>query len=117
MSKENIIDFGKEIRYSDQFKQEGINVNLLTVLSEAEINVETYERGVENETLSCGTGVTACALVYLMNTKQFPDAKVSVRTKGGTLKVEAMSFSEEKGFNDVWLSGPALNVFNGSINL
>lgn len=116
-SKENIIDFGKEIRFSDEFKHDGINVNLLTVLSEDTIDVRTYERGVEDETLSCGTGVTACALIYMMNTKKFPDAKVSVKTKGGILIVEAKSFSKESGFGDIWLSGPTQKVFDGSINL
>jgi len=107
----DLIEFGKSIRYSDRFKEEGINVNLLTFTGENEVKVETYERGVEDETLSCGTGVTASALVYMMVD---PESNcVNVSTKGGTLKVEATK--TENGFENIWLSGPALKVYDGSI--
>ena len=72
---------------------------------------------MEDETLSCGTGVTACALVYMMNSKKFPDAKVIVNTKGGVLSVEARDYTESTGFDGIWLSGPTQKVFDGSINL
>ncbi len=109
----DIVEYGKEIRYSEQFKEKGVNVNVVTVVSPTEIYVKTYERGVEDETLSCGTGVTACALVQLncVDTAE----KITVHTKGGTLHVEANA--KNKGFDHIWLSGPAKKVFDGSIEL
>jgi diaminopimelate epimerase len=112
-SKEDldIIEFGKSIRYSDAYKEVGINVNLITSLGDYKIDVQTYERGVEDETLSCGTGVTACALVMINKTEGL--RAVSVVTKGGELSVEATK--TENGFENIWLSGPALKVYDGSI--
>ncbi len=111
--KIDIVDYGKQIRYSEEFKEKGVNVNLVQVVSPSEIVVQTYERGVEDETLSCGTGVTACALLQmeLMNTNN----KVIVQTKGGTLSVEAKANGQ--GFDQIWLSGPAKKVFDGSVEI
>ena len=64
ISSETILNFGKSIRFSSKYKSEGINVNLLKGISPTKIEIASYERGVENETLSCGTGATACALVW-----------------------------------------------------
>ena len=111
-STENVVGLGKSIRYSERFKQEGINVNLLSVEDEG-IRVATYERGVEGETLSCGTGVTACALVYA---KLFPDngRYVKVFTKGG--KLEVFWERNQHGFEQIFLVGPATFVFHGKID-
>lgn len=108
----NVEDEGRSIRNSREFKEEGINVNF--VQSEDErIVVRTYERGVENETLSCGTGVTAAALVFAHNEQGFNH--VDVETLGGRLAVE---FYKENGkYTNVWLSGPATYVFKGEIEL
>ncbi|MFT6503077.1 MAG: diaminopimelate epimerase [Crocinitomicaceae bacterium] len=106
-----IVEFGKSIRYSERFKEEGINVNLVKFTGKNEVKVETYERGVEDETLSCGTGVTASALVYMMIDTE--SKYVDVSTKGGVLKVEATQ--TKNGFENIWLSGPALKVYDGSI--
>lgn len=114
-SKTDIISFGKEIRYSNRFAENGINVNQVEVVDDNCIRVETYERGVEDETLSCGTGVTACALVYM---NQFSHLnKVDIETKGGLLSVESDTYSEKEGFINIWLSGPAKRVFDGSIDI
>lgn len=110
----DIVEYGKEIRYSKRFSKEGINVNLLTVLNENSIEVQTYERGVENETLSCGTGVTACALVYMKELSKL-GKKINVSTKGGVLIVEATVIDDVNGFDGIWLSGPAQKIFDGSI--
>jgi len=108
----DIVKFGKEVRYSAKYKTEGINVNFIEEVNPNEVFVETYERGVEDETLSCGTGVTACALV-LMHDKNIEN--VIVKTKGGTLGVSAEK--DGQGFTNIWLSGPAELVFNGSVDI
>ena len=109
-----IVSYGKSIRYSERFVKEGVNVNYLIEKSNSEIRVETYERGVEDETLSCGTGVTACGLIQL---EKYPDlSRIEVETKGGNLSVEASS-NGQGGFNNIWLSGPAISVFHGTIEL
>jgi diaminopimelate epimerase len=109
----NVVEEGKKIRYSKEFKEKGINVNFVET-TEDEIMVRTYERGVENETLSCGTGVTAAALVCAHNDQGFN--RVEVQTLGGHLAVEFEKHVHNK-FTDVWLCGPATYVFKGEIKL
>ena len=105
----NVFEEGKEIRYSKDFFQEGINVNFVES-SNRKIIVRTYERGVEDETYSCGTGVTASALVFAHNENGFN--RIDVQTKGGHLAVEFDKTSEQS-FENIWLCGPALFVFKG----
>ncbi len=104
---------GKAIRYSDKFKDDGINVNFVEEDSSG-IFVRTYERGVENETLSCGTGVTAAALIYAHNELGFN--RVDVTTLGGKLAVEFDKVGKET-FENIWLCGPAEFVFSGTIEI
>ena len=78
------------------------------------IFVRTYERGVENETLSCGTGVTAAALVSAHNENSFNE--IDVRTTGGKLSVE-FDLSDENEYSNIWLCGPAEFVFKGEIGI
>lgn len=113
-SDESIVSFGKKIRYSEKYDKEGVNVNYLIEKSKSSIRVETYERGVEDETLSCGTGVTACGLIQMA---KYPELdRLEVETKGGTLYVEAKQ-NGRGGFENIWLIGPATSVFHGSIEL
>lgn len=105
---------GKNIRYSDEFAKEGINVNFVESTGEDSIFVRTYERGVEDETLSCGTGVTAASLLSAHNERGFN--RVEVKTMGGHLSVEFNKLSDHH-FTEVWLCGPATFVFKGEIEL
>lgn len=108
----NIVQVGKSVRYSDEYAAEGINVNLISWNGDI-LKVATYERGVEDETLSCGTGVTAAALVASVHFGVASPVKVA--TKGGDLVV---SFNKHgHGFSDVILSGPAELVFKGEIEI
>ena len=78
------------------------------------ISVRTYERGVEDETYSCGTGVTASALVFAHNDNGFN--RVNVKTPGGKLAVEFEKISEIS-FRNIWLCGPAEFVFKGEVEV
>lgn len=105
---------GREIRYSEPFKEQGINVNFVQQTEEPDkIIVRTYERGVEDETLSCGTGVTASAIVCHHNDNGFN--RVEVQTKGGALSVEYDKIGDS--YKNVWLNGPAVKVFEGRIEI
>jgi diaminopimelate epimerase len=105
---------GSEIRFSKQFEQEGINVNFVESLDDDAIFVRTYERGVEDETLSCGTGVTAAALISAHNERGFN--RVEVKTLGGHLSVEFNKIDDQH-FNEIWLCGPARLVYKGEITI
>ena len=111
----DVVKKGREIRYSREFEKDGINVNFVEQLDEPDkIFVRTYERGVENETLSCGTGVTAAALVCYHNENGFNE--VEVKTLGGRLNVEFDRIDDGK-FRNIWLCGPAERVFDGIIEI
>lgn len=112
----DIVEFGREIRYSERFKKDGVNVNVINEEAPGVLNVSTYERGVEDETLSCGTGVTACALLYLHLNPDF-QSEVKIITKGGELFVSAERNETNHGFSNIWLTGPAINVFSGFVEL
>lgn len=105
---------GRDIRYSKDYEQEGINVNFVEQIADDKIIVRTYERGVEDETYSCGTGVTAAALVCYHNENGFND--VEVKTLGGSLTVEFDRLDDEHYVN-IWLCGPAEKVFEGTVDI
>lgn len=110
----NVFEEGKKIRYSKHFSQKGINVNFVEADDEGNISVRTYERGVENETLSCGTGVTAAALVFAHNDKGFN--RVEIKTLGGNLAVEFDKIGETS-FQNIWLCGAASRSFKGEVEI
>lgn len=103
---------GHQIRNSERYQKDGINVNFVEKLTPQHLFVRTYERGVEDETYSCGTGVTACALVTMA---QEGLEEVQIKVLGGHLKVYAEK--NGKGFKNIWLEGPAQQVYRGEITL
>jgi diaminopimelate epimerase len=106
---------GREIRNSKEFVDEGINVNFVEQLTEPDkIIVRTYERGVEDETFSCGTGVTAAALVCYHNENGFNE--VEVKTLGGLLTVE-FDRVDDNNYENIWLCGPAEKVYEGTVEI
>jgi diaminopimelate epimerase len=109
----NVKEAGAAIRYNERFKVEGTNVNFVK-FNDSELDIRTYERGVEDETLSCGTGVTAAAL-SLADTNKLSSGVIYVNAAGGNLKV---GFKRNGNvFSDIWLIGTAKFVFKGSIEL
>lgn len=112
---QNVVEFGKLIRYSTHYQEHGINVNLVRQNGK-HLNVETYERGVEDETLSCGTGVTAAAIASALKVKQIGFQEYNIAVKGGKLKVSFVA-EDNFSFTNIWLSGPAEFVFKGTMHV
>ena len=107
----NVKKEGGKIRYGDLYGKAGSNVNFVKQQRDDTFDVRTYERGVEDETLSCGTGVTAVALA-MHNTGKTEQTHVYIHTLGGELEV---TFKYTDGiYHDIYLIGPAEFVFKGS---
>lgn len=111
----NVFEKGRAIRYNERFKAEGTNVNFIEREGDLLI-VRTYERGVENETYSCGTGVTAAALVAAITNNSTSSNSCKIKTLGGQLLVK-FDRDVNNTFSNIWLEGPANFVFEGSITL
>ncbi len=112
-SKDVYLD-GKSIRYNETYNVKGINVNFVEDLGD-HYYVRTYERGVENETFACGTGVTAVSMAMAKKKGLTGRIKNSIKVHGGNLNV---NFNYDGNtFNNVFLEGPATFVFEGSISL
>jgi diaminopimelate epimerase len=110
----DVVKEGTDIRYSEAFAKEGINVNFVEEKKADEIIVRTYERGVEDETFSCGTGVTACAIICHHNDVGYND--VMVTTKGGRLDVK-YDRKIDNSYTNIWLCGPAVKAFDGKVDV
>lgn len=108
----DVVAEGRKIRYNERFRENGTNVNFVQTTDEG-IMIATYERGVEDETLACGTGITAASIVAYQYSKGQLKPPISVKAKGGQLSVE---FQAGDGhFFNVWLNGPTEQVFKGEI--
>jgi len=104
---------GAAIRFNDRFKVEGTNVNFVKYNNNT-LDIRTYERGVEDETLSCGTGVTAAAL-SLADSQSLDAGVIHINASGGNLKV---GFKRNgNGFKDIWLIGSATFVYKGEVGI
>jgi diaminopimelate epimerase len=110
----DIINDARKVRYNDRFSAEGANVNFVEMM-DGITHIRTYERGVEDETLSCGTGATAAAIAmhHLGNVSQ---TDIPVKVLGGKVSV---SFKPQMdgSYTDIWLTGPTTSVFEGEIEL
>ena len=105
---------GAKIRYSDLYGKAGSNINFVNQIENDIFAVRTYERGVEDETLSCGTGATAVAIA-MHHVGKTKNNSVDLQVEGGKLSVQ---FKENNGvYSDVFLVGPATFVFEGTIDL
>ncbi|MBL7783362.1 MAG: diaminopimelate epimerase [Saprospiraceae bacterium] len=112
LDQKDMVAEGRAVRYSDAFQASGINVNLVEKKADG-LHIRTYERGVEDETLACGTGVTAAALSSMANSHASAGMiEVPVFAKGGQLSVRFISH-DNGHFSDIWLCGPAQQVFWG----
>tara|TARA_A100001015_G_scaffold134538_1_gene149295 strand:+ start:324 stop:1109 length:786 start_codon:yes stop_codon:yes gene_type:complete len=112
--KLDVCNEGRAIRYNDFYKKEGVNVNFIEKISDDQFKIRTYERGVENETLACGTGSTASAICmnFLGRTKR---SNITMKCKGGDLNVQ-FNLSE-RGYQEISITGPAKLVYEGTIKV
>jgi diaminopimelate epimerase len=113
-----VIEKGKEIRHHEKFAPGGTNVNFV---SEEEycLRVRTFERGVEDETLACGTGVTAVVISWASRNNYIGKLTKEVQVEGGMLTVEmdvSNSGYSNSGYSNIWLIGPAEEVFRGELS-
>ncbi|TDB68193.1 diaminopimelate epimerase [Arundinibacter roseus] len=115
VAKTEVVTLGRTIRYGDIFGPlGGTNVNFVEVVSDNHLKVRTYERGVEDETYSCGTGVTACALSSHAHFGW--QGPVTIDTPGGSLCVTFQEIAPEV-YDSIYLIGPAKRVFNGEVQV
>jgi diaminopimelate epimerase len=113
----DLLTNARQVRYNDVYKEAGINVNYVQARAEG-LSIRTYERGVEDETLSCGTGATAAAIAFAA-TMLKPDHSYSIHvtTKGGSVDVKFDRILGNDTFQNIWLCGPAVEVFRGQIKI
>ena len=114
VEKVDIVRLGRALRYHPHFAPKGTNANFVSELPGGGIAIRTYERGVENETLACGTGVVASALIFSRLTGA--RSPVSVRVRGGETMQVGFEVDGE-GWKDVTLTGPADFVFDGTVEV
>ncbi len=110
----NFVEQARDIRQSATYKTAGINVNFYQEINKNHLKCRTFERGVEDETLSCGTGVTAVALAYARE-QGLSNGKIEIETQGGILHISFQS-AEDGSYTQISLEGPAQFVFKGFID-
>ncbi|MBN2120418.1 MAG: diaminopimelate epimerase [Candidatus Omnitrophica bacterium] len=110
---------GRAIRFDTKFKPEGTNVNFVEFIDKETIKIRTYERGVESETLACGTGTVASAIISRLKTQDLrPKTENIIRVKTKSGEVLKVYFNRDgNGISDVWLEGEAKLVYKGEVIL
>lgn len=110
----DLVKDARKVRYNDRFSEKGTNVNFVEMM-DGVAHIRTYERGVEDETLSCGTGAVACAIAmhHFGHVKQ---TDMPIKVLGGKLNISFES-NGKGAYTNIWLTGPATRVFEGSIEL
>jgi diaminopimelate epimerase len=109
----DVVSEGKAVRYNERFSKQGINVNFIQYGADA-LHIRTYERGVEDETMACGTGITAAAIVAAGN--QNTSYVIPIKANGGKLEVR-YDKKDDQHFENIWLCGPATFSFEGDIEI
>ncbi|HDH41607.1 MAG TPA: diaminopimelate epimerase [Candidatus Altiarchaeales archaeon] len=109
----NVREIGKKIRYHTDLFPNGTNVHFVQRIDNNEFKIRSYERGVENETLACGTGICASAVAAVLNKIADKDKPIEFHARGGNLRVEFKIVNER--IERIFLIGPAETVFSGEI--
>jgi len=115
LDKIDVVNLGKEIRYHKRFFPRGTNVNFIEILGQDSLKIRTYERGVEDETLACGTGAVASALVLSLKSQVTSYGKIDVHTKSREI-LKVYFDRRNSNFENVWLEGKTCIVFQGEID-
>jgi len=110
----DLINDARKIRYNDRFSAKGTNVNFVEMM-DGVTHIRTYERGVEDETLSCGTGATACAIA-MHHFGNVSETSMPIKVLGGKLIV-SFEPNSDGSYSNIWLTGPTTRVFEGTIEL
>jgi diaminopimelate epimerase len=110
----DLIQDARKVRYNNRFSAEGTNVNFVEMM-DGVTHIRTYERGVEDETLSCGTGATACAIA-MHHLGHVSELEVPVKVLGGKLSV-SFETNAHGSYSNIWLTGPTTSVFKGETEL
>jgi len=112
LDKIDVASIGRQIRFHKRFLPEGTNVDFVQIIDDNNIKIRTYERGVEQETLACGTGAVAAALLYAICYMLYANSRINVYTKGGEILTVEFKRIDNK-FEDVWLEGKVRIVYRG----
>src|SRR5690606_24346239 len=110
-----VAQLGARIRWADAFAPAGANANFVEVAGPARVRVRTFEKGVEAETLACGTGALASAVAARL-AGRVRGSEVTVEVRGGTLRV-GFALGDAESVRDLYLEGPAVTVFQGMVDL
>jgi diaminopimelate epimerase len=112
----DVFSDGRKLRHNSVFGVGGTNINFAEITKDGVINVRTYERGVENETLACGTGITATAIAAHHNGLIRQNKSIQLKAQGGELSVSFIA--DPSGcYKNIYLQGPAKMVFKGTIDI
>lgn len=115
MDSKDLREIGRTWRYNPEFDPPGVNVNFISVVNDNQLKIVTYERGVEDLTLACGTGALAAAMAFVQQTNGSGDASIDLTSKGGTLTVRL--YRTPTGFEQVEVVGPVAQVFTTEIRV